>query len=653
MASYTLRTEKDLKRVALLTGNLIAYDIETSGLNPRSNKTLIIALSDGETDLAIDCTRISPAIAYRAVEQASRGKLLLGHNIVFDWKFAFRHGVALGAMHDSMICERLLTAGLLVPQGFSLKAVVEKYCGVVLSKDVRNEFIDNPDITLEDRHFAYALDDVRYLFAIYEKQMEAVRKHKLDAVYQLEMDLLPCTALMEYTGIGIDRAQLESLIPIFTNLVEKSNKALQDLFIAHGAVKHILVTKDGYSGINTNSRPQVIAALQTLGVTIPSLNAKEVLKWDITNTKGNSYNYHEFLGLEDDDSLGDAIDLYIGLSNPYLRALSFLTAARKLLGSYVIGTLEKIDPNTKRVHGWFSQLGARSTGRYSSDLQQIPQDGKLERLSINQSIRGCFVSQPNCSFLIADYSGIELVILADRSGDEVLGNIIVERAAGRDDIHLYVVRQSLATLHPDAITATIATKDTFSVKLLRKGAKRVSFAIAYGVTGVALSEQLTIDLAPLNVTVNRDQGNTILTGWKQKAFVKSGTWLDSFAYMALSKGYTTSALGRKRWYDLEFAAQQKWKRFAIGREGSNHGIQATSADMTKRAMLYTYRRLDRNKARIIWTVHDELVLEVQDLYAAQASAILKEEMERAAQELLPYMGQHVKVKVSQSKCYDK
>jgi DNA polymerase-1 len=318
------------------------------------------------------------------------------------------------------------------------------------------------------------------------------------------------------------------------------------------------------------------------------------------------------------------------------------------LSSYVLGTLEKVSPVTGRVHGWFKQVGARETGRYSSDLQQIPNDIKLKRLSIPYSIRGCFRAGKGRVFLNADFSAIELVILADLSKDERLAHEVIN-----GDVHQVVVREALSSLTPLAFDITDANKGTEPFKTLRQAAKRVSYATAYGVTGASLSEQMSIDLAGLSIKVTKEQGDKILQDWKEVAFPEAGSFLQKSSNQAITKGFTASALGRRRWYDLEFAAQNKWRIFAYMRQGSNQPIQSTSADITKLAMLKIYQNMDYSKARIVLTVHDELLIESVKSYAETAARIMKESMEGAAQEILTTMGKYVIVDVEQSERYSK
>lgn len=624
----------------------IGYDLETTGLDPYTDKTLIVAIGNRHETFAIDVQGIGESIVYNSISPLLTGsRLVIIHNAVFDYKFTYHNKVKIANLHCTMVTENLLTAGKVVDARADLKSVAARYVNVSMDKSVRKEFTAVKDIQLQNYHFEYAANDVKYLFNIYDQQMKKIKLYKLEKVYELEMGLLPVTSLMEYTGIGVEADTLRSYIPFFENYIARADKALQDLFIANGACDQILITANGYRGINLQSRPQVIEALNKVGVDLNTLNAKEVLKWDTVNSKKVTEEEYRITG---DVEVDDAIEHYEGLSNRYLRALAFTTAARKLLSSYVIGTLDKVSVATGRVHGWFKQVGARETGRYSSDLQQIPNDVKLKRLSIPYSIRGCLVAGKGRTFLNADYQAIELVILADLSRDEKLGHEIVN-----GDVHLVVVREALSSLTPLAMQITPENKGEEPFKTLRQAAKRVSYATAYGVTGASLAEQLSMDLASLNIKVSKEQGDKILQDWKEIAFPQAGSFLKSSSEQAITKGYTTSALGRRRWYDLEYAAQNKWKIFAYMRQGSNQPIQSTSADITKLAMLKIYQSMDYSRARIVLSVHDELLIESVKSYADEAAAVMKNSMENAAKEVLTTMGKFVIVDVDRSDKYSK
>jgi DNA polymerase-1 len=250
-----------------------------------------------------------------------------------------------------------------------------------------------------------------------------------------------------------------------------------------------------------------------------------------------------------------------------------------------------------------------------------------------------------------------MVILADVSGDEVLGRLIVDSAAGKDDIHLYVVRHAFTDIYPDAQYATVDKKKQHPYPLLRNAAKPTSYGIAYGITGMALSDTITKELASMGITCTVAQAQTILDNWKERAFPKAGKWLTNAGLDALQCGYAATRLGRKRFFDLEYARRYEWRQHAIQREASNSPIQGACADLMKLAMCYLYERIastvGHDAAKIVLTVHDELLVEVDDLHVEQVSGMMKASMEEAAQALLPVMGHYVKVDVAVSQQYDK
>lgn len=639
----------------------IGFDVESTGLSPHYDKLLLISIAvSSEESYVIDFTHIDiKHFNLLAPILTSSSILKLGFNLVFDWKMVYGNTkVEVINMFDAMIAEQLLSAGLWVEpvkgSTFSLAAVTYRRLGKTRDKDIRKQFIGFQGRGFEYEAYYYAAEDTQDLFLMYEQQLKEIREKELEKVCALEMSLIACTSMMEYTGILVDREKLESLIEPFSKYVQTCHRALQDIFIEAGAADEILFDKSGYIAINPASKPnkktgndgQMLTALRTLGINLKSLSAKEIVKWDFKNS--GRHEAVAYTDLIEDENVADALEKYGGLENPYLRMFSFLIGAEKLLGTYVIKQLERIDKNTGRLYGWFKTLGARSTGRYSSNLQQIPKDDKLERLGLKgHSIRQCFIASSGRNLILADFSGIELFILADMSRDEKLAHEITH-----GDIHSVVTKTTLGKFIPDALDITAENKKKRPYSILRDGAKTESFGIAYGVTGASLSEQLTIKFASLNVKITKEQGDELIRLWKQVAFPDAGRWLDDTGNKAVTDGYVTDAWGRRRnWNKADF--ENKWRMFAAQREGKNAPIQMTSATMTKRAMVLTYDRLDKRRGRIIMSVHDEIVLEVVESYTEQAMLILKECMEQAARETMPFMGQYVEVTPEFSKRYDK
>ena len=292
--------------------------------------------------------------------------------------------------------------------------------------------------------------------------------------------------------------------------------------------------------------------------------------------------------------------------SPVIEDILEYRSCQKLLSTYADGLLKVIGPDG-RVHSTFLQTEAR-TGRLSStepNLQNIP-----VRTEQGSRLRGFFVAKPGCILLDADYSQIELRILAHISGDEAMQEIF--RTGG--DIH----RSTAARIYgmpPEMITPR-----------LRSSAKAVNFGIVYGIGAYSLS---------------RDIGVTVK---EAEAFINS--YLDSFPgvrkYMddtiAFGKehGYVATLFGRRR--ALPELTSSSFNVRALGeRMAMNTPIQGTAADVIKLAMVRVWQRLrdERLTARLILQVHDELIVEAPLEEADKAAQILGEEMEHAVDFAVP------------------
>ena len=350
--------------------------------------------------------------------------------------------------------------------------------------------------------------------------------------------------------------------------------------------------------------------------------------------------------LDDNADIQDAINDFGGYNNPYLRAYSFFVGADKLYNTYIKG-LQRKRKEDGRVYPWFKQCGARSTGRYSSDAQQIPKNDKLERLGFKYSIRECIVAPKGKKLIIADFSAIELVIIAERSNDQKLA---YEHLQG--DLHTLVTREIMGLFWPIAKEINDKNKKSGVFKLLRDFSKVLSYGIAYGVTGKSLSSQAEEKLASVGLKLTEKEGNEAVEAWK-RLFPDAGKYLDATARKAVTLGYTSSLWGRKRWYDLDYLATNKWARLAAMREGSNQEIQSTGSDMMKLSMIYLDRTMNHKHAKLILCIHDELVVECDDEYVDDCIIVMKNAMEKAGQDILPTLGHTVIVWPQASQVYDK
>lgn len=656
MTIKVITTLEDTKKLVqhLLQYKVIAYDLETTGLNSRKDKLLLVSLAtDKDTGYVIDLTLTGPdGIQAIAPILTNPDILKLGFNFTFDWRMTFGQAkIEIVSMYDAMLAEQLVTAGLFVPgvkgKQFSLEAVAHRRLGMPMNKEIRNEFIGYEGTGFRQEAYEYAAYDTMLLFPIWEQQIAEIKEKGLERICDLEMSIIAPTSLMEHTGIRVDKEQLASLIEPFRRYVNTCYHALQDALIDGGAADRILLDRSGYTAVNPASKPQMMKALATLGITPKSLNAKDVVKWDFQNSGRHvELNYSDLI---EDEDIAEAVDKYGGLSNPILRLYTFYTGAQKLLNTYIIKEIDRIDPETSRRYGWFKSLGARSTGRFSSDMQQKPKDDKLKRLGLGgYSIRKCYIASPGAKLVGADYSGVELYLVCDLSGDEKL-----EYEITQGDIHLAVTQTTLGVFLPIAKEINNKNKKEYPFNVIRDASKIESYGICYGVSGASLADQMNIKLANLGVSFSPEMGEELIRLWKEVTFPKAGKFLEETGNLAVTQGWVQDCWGRKRFFDLEHIRENKWKFFAAQREGKNAPIQMSSATMTKRAIQLAYNRLDKKRARLLLAVHDELVLEASEKYVDTASQILKESMEQAGRETMPRMGKYVVVEPEIMDCYEK
>ena len=278
----------------------------------------------------------------------------------------------------------------------------------------------------------------------------------------------------------------------------------------------------------------------------------------------------------------------------------------KLYSTYAEGLLKVIGPDG-RIHSTFNQTEAR-TGRLSSDnpnLQNIP-----IRTELGSQLRGFFIAKPGCVFVDADYSQIELRILAHITGDEHM------QAAFRsgEDIH----RSTAAKIYGIPLSEVTPR--------LRTAAKAINFGIMYGKGAFSLSEDLGVSV--------REAGAFL------KNYLASFPKVDSYMQQTIAdakeKGYVSTLFGRRRALP-ELANSNMNVRASGERMARNTPIQGTAADVIKLAMVKVWRRIRAEglQSRLILTVHDELIVEAPEAEAETAARILKEEMEGCVRFAVP------------------
>ena len=278
----------------------------------------------------------------------------------------------------------------------------------------------------------------------------------------------------------------------------------------------------------------------------------------------------------------------------------------KLRSTYTKPLVEARD-GEDRIHTDF-KMALTATGRLSStepNLQNIPIKTPLGR-----EMRRFFISDEGYSLVDADYSQIELRLLAHISGDY---NMCEAFKSGED-------------IHRKTAAAVFNIPEEFVSEDMRKRAKAVNFGIVYGISGFSLAK----DIGTTTQEASKYIKNYLMN------YPSIDTYLTEVVERAASDGYTTTPLGRRR-YIPELNASNGMLRAFGKRVAMNAPIQGAAADIMKLAMLNVYRRLKKEKldARIVMQVHDELIIEVKDEQIEQCKKLVKREMERAAELSVP------------------
>ena len=278
----------------------------------------------------------------------------------------------------------------------------------------------------------------------------------------------------------------------------------------------------------------------------------------------------------------------------------------KLLSTYVEGLLKALGPDG-RIHSTFIQTEAR-TGRISStepNLQNIP-----IRTELGSRLRGYFVAAPGETLVDADYSQIELRILAHITGDEAMQQAFLSGA----DIH----RATAAKIYH--IPESDVTHE------LRTSAKAINFGIMYGKGAFSLGKDLGISVK---------EADTFLKTYLN-TFPKVDGYMQNCIEHAKEKGYVETLFGRRRPLP-ELASSNFQVRSSGERMARNTPIQGTAADIIKLAMVHVWQRLrdEKLQARLLLQVHDELIVEAPENEVEQVKRILKEEMEQVVSYSVP------------------
>lgn len=429
--------------------------------------------------------------------------------------------------------------------------------------DVNPSLQDDNNNTLKQQ----LMDTAKHLLSILNKiaafQLLLLEQRNLLflAIY-VEMPLVGILAEMEFEGFKVD-------VDVLNQLNESFQKRIEDL----DREIHLQAGTD----FNINS-PKQLADVLFNRLKLPTGKKSQT---------GFSTNSDVLVMLSD--------------KHPIIKLIIAYRQLSKLKSTFIEGLIKSIDPTDNRVHTTFNQT-LTATGRLSStnpNLQNIPirqEDGR--------EIRKAFVSKDGYTLVDADYSQIELRLLAAFSGDEQMVTAFINN----DDIHMNTALE-IFDLPRELITPS-----------MRSIAKTINFSIVYGIGEFSLSADLGISM--------KDAKTYIEEYHKKYPGVKP--YLKSLVQQAYEKGYVETLFHRRRYMNELKSANKNIRSFGE-RAAMNTPLQGTAADIIKIAMVLVHRRLRQEncQAKLILQVHDELILEVKQEESSKASEILKQSMENS------------------------
>lgn len=569
-----VENEKDAEELYdfLRTNEFLVLDTETTSTNPIDAELVGLSFAVKENEafyVAIPSDR-QEAEKYVNIFKPlyENPKILkIGQNIKYDLEVLRNYGVELkGALWDTMIAHYLIQPELRHNMDYMAETLLNYktiHIDELIGPKGKNQksMRDLPPTLV----YEYACEDADVTLKLKNVLEPKLKESGVEHLfYDIEMPLVPVLAEMEMNGVCIDTDSLNETSKIFTNRMQELEQRIYELA---GEQFNIASPKQvgdilfGKMKIIDKPKKTKTGQFVTSEEVLMQLKHKNEIVEDILNHRG----------------------------------------LKKLLGTYIDALPKLINPRTGHIHTSFNQT-ITATGRLSSsdpNLQNIPirgEDGK--------EIRKAFIPEPGCLFFSADYSQIELRVMAHLSQDENMMNVFRE---GKD-------------LHA-ATAATIYKKDINEVSRdERTKSKRANFGIIYGITVFGLAERL--DIA-------RDEAKQLIDGFFQ-TFPQVHQYMEASKQKAREKGYAETVFHRRR-YLPDINSHNATVRNFAERNAINAPIQGSAADIIKVAMIRIFNRFKAEgiRSKMILQVHDELNFSVYPEEKENVERIVIEEMQNA------------------------
>jgi len=559
-----INTEQCLEQAlgAISSQPVIGVDTETTSLSPFEGEVRLLQIATPEQSFVIDLLQL-PALRNHGLREllSSAQPVKVFHNAKFDLKMLLHHfDLEVRGLFDTLLASQLIGAGR-NEGGHGLAAVSDRHLGELVDKSMQ---VSDWSGQLTEEQYEYAAKDAALMLPLYEKLSVGLRELKLEEVATLEFESVLPIAAMELAGMALDADCWRGLV---VNL-ERAHEVLSDELRRELAAGVPQLTLFGEPpNINLDSPTQVTEALGNMGIKIEGTRS-----WQLQP---------------------------LSKEHPAIEKLLEYRSVQKLLSSYGLALLEHINPVTGRIHADFRQMGATGGRMSCSDpnLQQVPNTPEY---------RSCFRAPAGRKLVIADYSQIELRILADWSQDTAL----VKALLSGEDLHCVTASQMFG------ISLEQVSKDQ------RAAAKQLNYGIMYGLGAPGLGARIGCSL---------EEAESLLRKYFE-AYSGVAAFLRDAADRAVGDRESRTRSGRLIYFS--FDANDRSQVGATQRLGKNAPIQGSSADIIKRALALLYDALTPIDARIVNCIHDEIVIEVAEAQADECAAIMDREMIAAAREFI-------------------
>ena len=566
--------EEDLKKLCdfFLTNKILSLDTETTSTNAIDAELVGLSFAVKEHEAFYVPIPENREEAQKRVDifrpvYESEEILKVGQNLKYDLEVLRNYGIELKEkMWDTMIAHYLIQPELRHNMDYMAEIYlhyqtihIDELIGPKGKNQRSMRELDPKDV------YEYAAEDADITLQLKNKLEPELKKYGAEKLfYEIEMPLMPVLAEMEMNGVCLDT---DSLAETSKQLTSRMNEIEQRIYELAGQPFNIASPKQVGEILFDKLKIVEKAKKTKTGQYVTSEEVLQQLK-----------NKHEIVA--------DILE-HRGL--------------KKLIGTYIDALPKLINPHTGHIHTSFNQT-ITATGRLSSsdpNLQNIPirgEDGK--------EIRKAFIPEPGCLFFSADYSQIELRVMAHLSNDD---NMIEVFREGKD-LHA----ATAANIYKKPIEEV--TRDE------RTKSKRANFGIIYGITVFGLAERLDID---------RAEAKQLIDGYFD-TFPQVHDYMEKSKEIARQQGYVTTLFGRRRYLPDINSANSVVRGFAE-RNAINAPIQGTAADIIKVAMIRIFQRFKKEgiKSKMILQVHDELNFSVFPEEKEQVERIVLEEMQGA------------------------